>query len=94
MKNLQKTQRSYTEFWSGKIFAMYQNPDTHQNVLINEWTDEKIENFIYAAFTAITYKFWDKSEISLSVGQFLKIDKFNPPIAKKLTGIQKRFVKY
>ena len=45
-------------------------------------------------YSAITYKFWDKSEITLSVGQFLKIDKLNPPIAKKFTGIQKRFVKY
>ena len=93
MGTLQKTQRSYNEFWTDKKFNMFQNSDTHVNCLINLETNEQIDNFICAAFTAITYKFWDKSEISLSIGQFLKIDKLNPPIAKKFTGLQKRFVK-
>jgi len=94
MKNLNKTQRSYNEFWTNEKFNMYQNSDSHELILINENTGEKVKMFICAAFTGITYKFWDKSEVSLSHGQFLKIDKLNPPIAKKFTGIQKRFVKY
>ena len=93
MENIIQTKRSYNDFWTDKKFNMFQNSDTHVNCLINLETNEIIDNFICAAFTTITYKFWDKSEISLSIGQFLKIDKLNPPIAKKITGIQKRFVK-
>ena len=94
MNNLLKTQRYYNEFWTNEKFNMYQNSDSHELFLINETTGENIKNFICSAFTVTTYKFWDKSEITLSVGQFLKIDKLNPPIAKKFTGLQKRFVKY
>lgn len=94
MNNLLKTQRTYNEFWTNEQFNMYQNCDTHVNCLINEATGENVKMFLCAGFTQITYKFWDKSEITLSVGQFLKIDRLNPPIAKKFTGIQKRFVKY
>jgi hypothetical protein len=93
MDTLVKTQRSYTEFWTGKNYAMFQYSDSHVNILVNEITGDKIRGFICAAFNSITYKFWDKSEITLSVGQFLEYDKMNPPIAKKFTGIQKRFSK-
>lgn len=93
MKTLIRTQRNYTEFWTGKNYAMYQNSDSHENILINENNGDKIRNFLCAAFNSITYKFWDKSELTLSVGQFLEYDKMNPPIAKKFTGIQKRFSK-
>ena len=94
MNNLLKTKRSYNEFWTNEKFNMYQNSDSHELILINETTGENVKNFICSAFNTITYKFWDKSEITLKVGQFLKIDKLNPPIAKKFTGLQKRFVKY
>ena len=93
MGNLIQTQRSYSDFWTGKIYNMYQDNCTHEVFLISEDTSEKIQSFLCAAFNSITYKFWDKSEITLQVGQFLKIEKLNPPIAKKFTGIQKRFVK-
>jgi hypothetical protein len=94
MENLTKSPRTYTDFWTGESFRMYVNNDTHSNILINEKTGEQIKSFVCSAFNAITFKFWDKSEISLSTGQFLKLEKLNPPIAKKFTGIQKRFVKY
>ena len=72
---------------------MFQNSDTHALILINENTGDKVSSFLCAAFNAITYKFWDKSEITLNVGEFIKSDKLNPAIAKKFKGIQKIFVK-
>ena len=93
MKTLTKTKRSYTEFWTNYTFNMYQNSDTHELFLINEITGENVSNFICAAFNSITYKFYDKSELTLNVGQFIRYNKLNPPIAKKFTGIQKRFTK-
>jgi hypothetical protein len=93
MDTLVKTQRSYTEFYTGKNYAMFQNSDSHANILVNEQSGDKIRSFICAAFNSITYQFSDKSEITLSVGQFLEWDKMNPPKAKKFTGIQKRFSK-
>lgn len=93
MKNLTKSPRYYAEFYTGKIFDCYVNNDTHQTVFICRESGEMVTNFVCAAFNSITYKFWDKSEINLQVGQFLKVDSKNKPIAKKFTGIQKRFVK-
>jgi hypothetical protein len=94
MGNLTASPRTYNEFWTNEKFRMYVNNDTHDLVLINETTKEEIKSFICSAFNSTTFKFWDKSEITLNVGQFLKIDKLNRPIAKKFTGIQKRFVKF
>jgi len=89
-----KTKRYYYEFWSKEKYNMFQNSDTHELSLVNEKTGEVLKNFYCCAFNATTLKFWDKSEIQLPQGEFLILNKLNPIIAKKFTGLQKRFVAF
>jgi hypothetical protein len=89
---MRPTQRKYTEFWSNEVFTMYKDDCTDKICLISDNTGEKVENFYCAAFTAIDYRFWDKSELSLNVGQFIKKDSLNPATHKKFF-IQNRFSK-
>jgi len=89
---MRPTQRKYSEFWSNEIFTMYQDDCTHKICLISDKTGEKIKDFLCAAFTPIIYRFYDKSELTINIGQFVKKDKLNPVTHKRFF-IQKRFTK-
>lgn len=89
-----KTQRSYTEFLSKDNFDMYKDAYTHQLTLVNSKTNEICKKFACSAFTETTFKFLDKSEITVPIGSFIALTDSNPITHKKFNSIQKRFVKY
>ena len=89
---MRPTQRKYAEFWTNEVFTMYQDDNTHKNTLISDKTGEKVDGFYLAAFTPIIYRFWDKSELQINVGQFVKKDRLNPATHYKFI-IEKRFKK-
>ena len=90
---MRPTQRKYTEFWSNETFTMFQDDCTHKICLISDKTGETIENFYCSAFTDTYFRFWDKSQILLKTGQFIKREKTNPATHKKFF-MQKRFSKF
>lgn len=71
---------------------MFEDVDEKSLIMINIKNGGKITLFYCCAFTSIDLKLKNKEVIHLDAGEFLKIDKNNPPTHKKFF-IQKRFRK-
>lgn len=89
---MRPSNRTYTEFWTGEVYKMYIDDFNHKTKLINEKNGYEIDFFYCSAFTSVKLKFYDKSEVLLSTGQFIKQDKLNPVTHKKFF-FEKRYKK-
>jgi hypothetical protein len=91
--NIEKTNREYTDFWTKEKFVLCNDLENEVSFLLNEITGQKVRRFLTTAQPEIKYRFYDKSEITLNAGVFYEYDKLNPPIARKVIGYNKKFVK-
>jgi hypothetical protein len=89
---LQKTKRSYENYHTKQMYDMYQHSDTHELVLINRDTGEKLKTFYCCAFTDVDLKLSSGGQIRLNTGQFIDTS-IHKPTHKKFF-MQNRFSKF
>ena len=103
MSNLIKTNRTFTDIETNKIFSLYQDSDTKNFKLIYDNSDVQKSNdlangttvngWYLSAHTGVTIKLNNKKEVVIPSGYFYNFKENEKATHKKYTGLQKRFTK-